>query len=136
MTFKFVKDEIKQRDELITRLTDERQSFDNALILYNQALEKAKDDFNLVIEDFNNAVSAAKEFITDVKERAEGERDDKSDKWLESERGVAVGSWIEALEYASSDFDDIEIDWPEELNPDLPNHAEALGSIPDSADDE
>lgn len=49
-----------------------------------------------------------------MKDDAEGEYDDKSDKWQEGDRGTAAREWIDSFD--NIELNDAEIEEPETLN--------------------
>jgi hypothetical protein len=132
MAFKLDKQEIARRDKIFGELTEGRSALEDAVSVYNAALEELKAPVLAAVEKYNEAVEEARGFAEDIASQADGEIDDKSEKWQEGERGQAASAWKDEWENAS--FDPYEIEFPEELAFEQPDHPETLENLPEAAD--
>lgn len=127
MAFKLSKEESKQRVDLIARLQDAAEEVETAVSQFNSILEEERGNVEEKLAAYNSVLAEAKEFAEGVSTRAEEEISEKSDGWQESDRGRAAQEWQE--EWANLCLDEAEIDWPDELSWDEPEHATDLESV-------
>jgi hypothetical protein len=92
---------------------DRRAAISAKLGAMAQEVEQAHHDlaaaiatYNAVIADYNEAVSAADGFAQDMASAIEAYMDEKSDRWLESDKGQAFADWKD--EFDAADFDELE----------------------------
>ena len=129
MAFKLDKQEIARRDGLVTDLTEARSKLEDAISTYNDAMSKLQDPLNDVLKTYNEALEAARGFAEDIASQADGDIDDKSDKWREGDKGQEATEWKDAWERAA--LDDLEITFPEDLSiDDADDHAVILSELP------
>lgn len=131
MAFKLDKQESLRRAGLVASLQEAWGKIEDAVDVYNDAVAELKGPVAEAIEAYNEIATEAAGFAEDVATRAEGEFDDKSEKWQESERGQAAGGWRD--EWQSLDLATIEPEFPDDLAIDDPGHADALEGLPDEA---
>jgi hypothetical protein len=132
MAFKLTKDEQKTKTELSANLEKAWASVEDAVGAYNDEVNVAKQKITAVIASFNDTAAQAATFIQEVASRAEGEIDEKTEKWQESDKGQEAVSWKD--EWSEFDADGIEnIDWPEELAIEQPTVVD-LDALPEEAE--
>lgn len=128
MPFKLSKDELAQRDLLIDKLNAASSALTDAINAYNEGIALLKEPAERALEAYNEAAVAAREFAADIASQAEQDMSEKSEKWLESDRGQAAEAFKQ--EWESAELDDIELEFPEELSFDDPDYAATLDGIP------
>lgn len=127
MPFKLTKDELAKRAELVDDLQTLRAKLEDELAVYNEKLAELREPLEKVQSDYNEAVAAARDFVADIVSQADSDISDKSEKWQEGERGQAASNWRDEWENAS--LDDLEIEWPDELQFDMPEDATTLEEL-------
>lgn len=134
MAFKLDKQELARSAKLQEELAEARGKLEDEVSAFNAAVEEAKAPVVAALETYNAVVEEARGFAEDIANAADGEIDDKSDKWREGERGQAASEWKDAWE--SAEFDAVEIEFPEELAiPDEEiDHDGRLEQLPEAAD--
>lgn len=132
MAFRLSKQEMKQRDEHIEILRKAKLDVETAVEKYIEAMEEPRDTLRKAIEDYNEAIVAAKGFAEDIASQADSDISDKSDKWQEGERGQAASDW--KGEWENIDLDEITFEYPEEIEPPDMDHAESLENLPEAAE--
>jgi hypothetical protein len=132
MAFKLTKDESARRDKILGELQTERSKLEDAISVYNANVEDLKNPVVAALEQYNAVVEEARGFAEDVANQAEQDYDDKSDKWQEGDKGQAASGWKD--EWENADFQEFEIEFPDELPSDLPEHAETLENLPGEAE--
>lgn len=105
MAFKITKIERAAIDKELTKLTEERRTLEAAYEKFNEIVGPALEELNGAITTYNQVKADAGSEITSVKDRLEGEADDKSDRWQESERGQCIREWIDSMGQFADEFD-------------------------------
>lgn len=132
MAWKLTAAEAKQRDALRDALTDAAELLQAAVAEYNAVMTEHAEKVQAALDAYNQAVSEARYFRDDIVAEREDDYGDKSEKWQESEKGEAVRSWID--EWEGAELDDLEIEFPEELDEPDAAHADTLDNLPESAE--
>ena len=132
MSFKLSKDERSRREEIVAALREAADKITEAVDAYKEALVAPTAAVEAAVAAYNAALAEASEFAQEVSGRIGDDIDEKSEKWQESEKGEAAGAWRDAWDELS--LDDIEIEFPDEIEFDTPEHADELENAPDSAD--
>jgi hypothetical protein len=132
MAFKLDKKETARQEELVADLRKASSELEDAVSVYNDALEKLKAPVEEALKKYNDVVEEARGFSADIASRADDEITDKSERWQESERGEAASSWKDEWENAS--LDEIEIEFPDEIAVAGNDHADTLEGLPTEAD--
>lgn len=123
------KKQASEREAGGRRLRDTAASLEAAVEEYNAAIESLKAPVEAALEAYNEALAAAADFAEGVVADAQSEWDDKSERWQESERGLAVQSWIQ--EWQALTLDEAAIHFPDNLEfPDL-SAADEIDGLPD-----
>lgn len=128
MAFKLKRRELKRRDELIAELSAKRDKLASAIEKFNSALYDLKEELQPVIDDYNATLDALNSFRDEIVSRLDSEYESKSERWREGDRGLEAIEFIESWE--ALDADNIEIELPDDLGFDVPNHAEELSELP------
>jgi hypothetical protein len=100
---------------------------------YNLETDPLRTPVELAVTKYNELVAKAREFCSEVARQTELDIGDKSEKWLESERGEAAQSWQDLWE--GIELDDIDYQWPDELEIEIPSHSDDLKDLPEEADE-
>lgn len=126
MAFKLTKKEISDREELVSILNEKCDAFEQ--VQADAVLGNATaDDLSTALAAVVVAVSNAETFRDEVATRFRDEYNEKSEKWVESDKGNEVDGFIS--EWESVSFDEPNLDEPLELE--LENYAEVLEELPE-----
>jgi hypothetical protein len=131
MAFRLSKDELKTRDEHASKLGRLATEIETAMEAYNSATEAPRAEVEKAIEVYNEAASEARDFVEGVAARIQEEMDERSDRWREGDKGEAAAAWLSEWEALS--INDIEIELPQGLNFEDPDHAGQLEQAPEEA---
>lgn len=114
MAFKLTKTEAKTGLALLGGLELATVVLNEAIGTFNEGLSALRSDLQDVIDDYNEQLDGIREFAADVGGRFEDEIDQKSDRWRESD---AAGVAVEIRDtWRGLNIEDIEIDFPEEID--------------------
>lgn len=133
MAFKLDKQDTARRDALAGELTAGRAALEDAVSVFNAGVEALKAPLLAELEKYNAIVEEARGFVEDIASTADGQFDDKSEKWREGDKGQAARTWIDAWQNES--FDALELTFPEELTlpDDETDHDGRLENLPEEA---
>lgn len=131
MAFKLSKGDQQRRDDYVAELHKRAGKVQDAVTEYNSAVEAAKAAVESALAEYNETLAEAKGFAEDIVSQAEGEFDDKSERWQEGERGEQAREWIDA--WTEVDFEDMSVDYPDEMSDFEPDHADTLEGLPVAA---
>lgn len=135
MAFKITGKKLDERDRLLQEVNEAKSKLEDAVTTYNAAVEDARSSINDFITAFNTALGNAKDFIEGVRDDAQTEFDEKSEKWQESDRGSQVQSWIDEMEGHADTLDtELSVDFPSELSIEYPDYEDALNGHSDASD--
>lgn len=127
MGFKLTKAEIDRRDEIVAELREKYADVEKAVDEFNNEVARMKGPIADAINAYNEKVETARGFCEDIASTREGEFDDKSENWQESERGQSVQEWISEWEGADcSEIEEIEINEIEAPESSIADDLEAL----------
>lgn len=132
MAFKLNKADDSRKDEAVTKLNELASKLEDEISKFNATMEAAQGTVQMTLEEYNETLGEARGFIEDIANQMQSDFGDKSEKWQEGERGQAVQEWITAWEQTS--LDDIELDFPDELDFPAPSHADDIEALPASPD--
>jgi len=113
MAFKFSKADIKERDEMVEAAKAKLTILNGAIDKFNESLNEAWGEVEEALNDYNGALSDARDFVERVKDEFTSAFDEKSEKWQEGDSGTAVNEWINSFD--SVELDDAELEAPEPL---------------------
>ena len=118
MAFKLRKDQLAERDALAADLRKKAEALNIAIVAFNQAIGPVSQAVGEELEGYNGILAKARAFASSITEPAQEQFDAKSERWQESDKGIAVRSWIERWEMS---LDDVDLELPEpltEIDPD------------------
>ena len=129
-TFGLSKTEIDDLDKVQTALTDARTKLDAAVDKYNGALEDLANGIQEAIDEYNQSLEEARQVLADVVSQAEQDLSERSERWLEGDKGQAVQEWKDSIEsLMNNDLNDVELELPGPIELDCEDHADLLGGI-------
>lgn len=113
----------------VAALSAAAENLEKAVAEFNAVVEAAQEPVTAAVEEYNAALQEAANFVEAMASEIEAEIADKSERWQESEKGQAFDTWQQ--EWEAVVFDDIQIDFPDQLEgPDL-SAANALEDLPE-----
>jgi len=125
---KLDKQDIKRRDDIISRLHAAQEELEAAVAKYNEELrirwadvEIAKDALNAVLDD-------ARAYVADMKSQIDDFISEHDTKWAEGKKGQAYSTWSD--EYEAAFLADAEVEQPDELLELDENYIETLEDLP------
>jgi len=121
------------QENLFSEVIDAFESFVNDSQEEWEKVQKAQDAYN-------SAVTNAEEFCSDIIADIEAFMDNKSEKWLDSERGELTQSWLN--EWEQVELSEVELEPPAYDEPDAPELIEleidgpgdVLNDLPEEAE--
>lgn len=131
MVFKLDKKEIARRDEIFATLNETSSKLEDAVSTYNAEMANLRIPLDAALAAYNEAVAEAQSFAEDIVNQADSDISDKSERWQEGERGEEATSWKDEWEGAS--FDEVEIEYPDDLEIGDLDHAATLEQLPEAA---
>jgi hypothetical protein len=131
MAFKLDKGDLARRAELVDDLRELWGKVEDAVSVYNAEVAKLKEPLEKAIADYNEKSLEAAGFAEDIGNAADGEIDDKSEKWREGEKGEAAIEWKDA--WQGVEIGELEMDWPDEISVEAPDDADNLEQLPAEA---
>lgn len=129
MSFKLSKAEIERRDDLIAKMADASAKIGDAVERFNAAMSDHRQSVEDAVDAYNELVSEARDLANDIAAQAEEDISSKSEKWQEGERGQAAAEYQQAWE--GLDLDSIEVELPDDVSFDEPEHTTVLQDAPD-----
>lgn len=115
-----------QRSDLVAQLRAAHESLEKGLTTFNQVWRKQWAAVEALADTYNSAVRDANTFIDEMGSEARDAFDSRSERWQESDTGVAVEDWI--AEWENAAIGEIELEEPEdvELDDDAPDQLDEL----------
>jgi hypothetical protein len=132
MPFKLSKEELRIRTQLIDDLNLAAVRIEEAVNSYNLNVDHLRTPVELAVTKYNELVSKARELCSSVANQAELDIGDKDEDWLDTDRGQSVQSWQESWD--SIELDDVDYQWPDELEIDIPDYPDDLKDLPEEAE--
>lgn len=126
------KAQLKQKDEVVNKLSQAWESFSNAVDDFNEKVQEEFEGLREKVAAYNEALSEARDFVNEIAQETADYISDKSDKWQEGDKGQAYSSFQEA--YESLDLDDVELDEPEPVEIDCETHYELIDQLPNEVE--
>jgi plasmid maintenance system antidote protein VapI len=133
MPFRLTKEELRTRTQLIDDLNIAATAIDQAVAQYNLDVDHLRTPVELAVTKYNELVAKARDLCVQVAGRAEQDLGDKSEEWMETEKGLASQSWQESWD--GIELDDLDFQWPDELEISIDDHADSLKDLPEEADE-
>lgn len=104
--FKLSKEQSVRWDKLHTDLQTEHSALTGAIEEFNKSIADAVQALQAYVDDYNNVVHEAKEFLEEVAGEWRSDFDEKSEGWQEGDKGQEVNEQIESMEnYNPEDFE-------------------------------
>jgi len=129
---KLTKAQKTAKDQISTDLANAWTDLEEAFEQYNLRVQEAFATLQAQITLYNNELSKARDFASEVAQETADYISEKSDKWQESDKGQEYQSFQE--EYESLQLDDIELDEPAEIELVFcDNHSELLDQASEGA---
>lgn len=116
MAFKLTRAEEYRLELLRDKLADARLTLEAVFNAQSAIIEDAYAAINAALAPYNEIVEEARGFVEDIASEREGEWDDKSERWQESDRGEAARDWFEQWQSAA----ECDIETIDDLEPVLP----------------
>jgi hypothetical protein len=133
MPFKITKEEAKTRSLLIEELGLAAARIEESVDHYNSQVNDLRPPVEIAVTKYNELVTKARDLCSHISEEAEQDMGDRSEKWMESEKGQAAQSWQES--WSGIDLDDVDFQWPDELEIEIPDYDSDLKDLPEEADE-
>jgi coenzyme F420-reducing hydrogenase alpha subunit len=122
----------KTQDQERTRLADELQekheALEQAVDQFNQTLTEAREKLETVIGEYNAALEETRAFVEEIASDMETYYDERSEKWQEGDAGTNYSDWKD--QWDINEFNDVEIEFPDDLNFDVEEHGTKLADLP------
>lgn len=131
MAFKLTRDELKQKQEHIDKLTESFHGLEAAIEIYNSGLSALRDKLREEISTYNDSLSEAKDFMADIASDRDSEFSDKSERWQEGEKGQAAQEWYQ--EWENAELDEFDPELPDDIEFNGENPADVLDQLQDEA---
>jgi archaellum component FlaC len=129
MTFKLSIAKAAERDNYVDALRERSEKIKDAIVAFNEEMERQKDNVILALNEYNGIMEEVRVFVDAVRQTAQDAFEEKSEKWQESDNGQKAANFIE--EWDNADLFDHEIDFPEPIDPEAPDHATTLEDLPE-----
>jgi hypothetical protein len=111
------KPQLRERDELDTKLTQRAQLLRDAVAAFNGAMAESFKDVEAARDAYNQVVVEANEWQSNIVSDMESYQADRSEKWQEGEEGQAYQSWMDAF---GEELEELDLPLPEDMeSPDL-----------------
>jgi hypothetical protein len=133
MPFKITKEEAKTRSQLIEDLELAATEIDQCVGVYNTQVNLLRSPVEIAVTKYNEILSKARDLCSGISERAEQDMGDRSEKWMDTVKGQAAQAWQES--WGGIELDDVDYQWPDELEIDLPDYNTNLRDLPEEADE-
>jgi uncharacterized coiled-coil DUF342 family protein len=98
MAFKLTPAEQTQKNDHFVKLSAKSDELLAARDVMNSKVQEAVEEYNGHVQAYNELVNEANGFRSDVASRLQGEYDDKSEKWQESDEAGSAQEFIDAWE--------------------------------------
>lgn len=131
MAFKLSKTEETRRDDYVMQLNELAGKVQDEIAIFNAAVDELKNSVEAALAAYNEVLVEAGGFAEDIASTADGEFDDKSERWQEGDKASEAREWIDA--WQGIDFGEIEFTYPEALDDFEPEHATELDALPSAA---
>jgi chromosome segregation ATPase len=119
----------KEKADLIDGVRTAHAELETAIGTYNEALTEEKGKVQEKLDALNAKIHEVKEWTVDLASDMQNYHDEKSERWQEGENGQNYSSWKDG--YENLDTDDVEIEFPEDLEVPACAVADDLENLPD-----
>jgi hypothetical protein len=131
VAFKLNRRQASERADLVERFAKASGELESAVEEFNDKIGELKAPVEAALATYNEIAVEAAQFAADIASEAETAIDEKSEKWQDGDRGQAAMGWKDEWEALS--FDEVEIDFPDELDFNNPDYGAVLEQTPDEA---
>lgn len=104
--------QITEKAQHVSDVQEAKQELEEAIAKYNETMEAAKGPVEAAVEKLNDAISAADEWRANISSEQDSYYDERSEKWQEGEAGSNYSDWKDSF---SSEFEQVEVSFPDEL---------------------
>lgn len=126
---KLSKQQMKERDVLVRRIVETKGKLEDAVAEFNEKLSSLKAPVEESTVKLNELIAEANELVSAIHSDMEMYYDDRSEQWQEGEKGQDYLSWMEEF---ATEFDEVDVEFPGNLEmPDV-DCAETLEALPDA----
>ena len=116
-------DQTAERDSLLESLNNARTTLDDAVTNYNEKVATAFESVTDALGAFNDALAEAEQFVGDVSGAQSDYVAERSEKWADSDAGIAYTVWATGWEEAISALDAVDLEEPDPFE--LPDEIES-----------
>jgi len=131
MAFKLSKAERTELDSFRNRLAKEHTDLAGTLEEQAEIIEAAYEKINGAIDTYNGVLSDARSYVEDIASQAESDFEDKSENWQSGERGEATREWIDTVDNAVAELEDVENLTFDRPAPEIADHADVIDQLED-----
>lgn len=126
------KTQLAERNTLNVALAVKKSDIEEAIDIYNTAMQEAWLAVETAQAEYNEAIQNANEWISGVRQEIADFISERSDKWQEGDKGQAASAWQDAYE---NELSELEIERPEDIEiDDLQDTIDSLDNLPESAE--
>jgi hypothetical protein len=120
MTFKISKSDRNEIDAKIKAMNDARSEIERTVSNFNAIMAEHFEPIKDAVETWNTLRGDLGELISPLVDDFRSDIDERSEKWLESERGQAVIEWVDRVESFVNDIDELDVDAPDDFEVEVP----------------
>lgn len=128
---KLSKAQEKEKAEHAQKIRDAAGALEGAIDQFNKELERQRADVQAAQTKLNEAIADAESWRDEINTAQGDFFEDKSERWQEGEAGSKYSSWKEAW---AEEFEQVEIELPDDIQAEWYDVAELLENLPDEAD--
>ena len=129
---KLTKEQLKERDALVSRLRDRRSDLETVLETYNAAVETAWGLVESAQTDFNDVIAEASEWMSNISSDIDEYTSGRSEKWQESDKASLYSNWKDAFD---ADLEEAEFEKPDDFELNIEDSAEVLEQLPEEVEE-
>jgi len=122
--------QVKARDKHAVELRNTTNELNAAITKYNEAVEAAKGELEAAITKHNEKLNEVREWCSEIVSDMESYVGERSDKWSESDAASEYEDWKQSFE--NLEVEDVEIEFPDELEQVSEDAADAVDNLPES----
>jgi ElaB/YqjD/DUF883 family membrane-anchored ribosome-binding protein len=131
MPFSLNPTQVAMKTEFMSVLEEVETKLKTAITKYNEEVEPLRTQVNAALDDYNDVIQKLREFCEDIANEADDEILVKGEKWQNSDKGQQALNWKE--EWEQADFEELEIDFPDDLDVEVPDNGTTLSMLSKSA---
>jgi len=106
------REQIQTKLKLAQQLAEAGEDLQETIHRFNATLHIASAEIQALQGRFNELVQEAQGFVQSIHDEQETYRDDRSDRWNESDAGQTYEVWMDAWD---ASLEEIDLDLPEEI---------------------